>query len=316
MRAGVLKRLGGVLAAAILAWAALLNVAHPPRPAAPATAPAEPAAPGDDAQCDQPGKLDARLYGRVSEDELPWSAEMPPRLADLLAQTRSDRLVSAFRTTLPNPLFNEEYNIGLAADLLAGRVVEPGQVFSVLQAIGPFTADRGYRDGPTYIGNRIVPTIAGGVCKISSTMYNAVVFADLQVVERHPHGMPVPYVPPGRDATIAWGALDFKFRNNRDTPIVIWSDTKGYTLYIALYGSYDPPVVTWHHQELSREKAPTIRRPNPALPHGEERVIGEGLDGVTVRTWVTIQRPGQPPETKPMGVDHYRPLPRIVEYGP
>ena len=107
-------------------------------------------------------------------------------------------------------------------------------------------------------------------------MFNVAVQADLQIVERHPHSMLVPYVPPGRDATILWAHKDLRFRNNKDTPIVIWSGVYGQTLFIALYGQYYPPLVEWHYEELGRNKTWVIKRQNPNLPTGEVRTM-EGM---------------------------------------
>ncbi|MCL6522910.1 MAG: VanW family protein [Firmicutes bacterium] len=285
-------------------------------PAAPAPAPAG-RSPAQESNCDPPGSPDGRLYAYVGEKELPWSASPPAELAALRRRLPAPHLVAAFRTTLPDPYFDEVFNVALGARLLAGRIVPPGATFSLLAAIGPFTRERGYRDGPTYAGSRIIPTVGGGVCKIASNLYNVVRAADLPVVERHPHSMLVPYVPPGQDATIASSSgLDFRFRNDRETPLLLWAAMRGRTLYVALYGDYTPPRVRWEHRELWRQRPWTVRVPNRSLPPGTERVLVPGYDGVAVRTWLVVQYPGRPAERRDLGVDVYRPLPRLVEVGP
>lgn len=256
------------------------------------------------------------LYGDVLESELPWSAEPPLRLLQLREEVDAKRLVAAFRTTLPDPLWDEEHNVGVAAAYLQGTIVRPGETLSLFRVIGPFTEARGYRDGPTYVGGRIVPTIAGGVCKIATTLYNAVVMGDLEVVERKPHSMRVPYVPPGRDAAISTGHKDVRFRNNRETPILLWAGMRGTTLFIAVYGQHEAPRIEWGYEELARTPKWEIRRPASDLPSGVERVAIEGYDGVTVRTWITLYRPGEPPVRKDLSVDTYLPLPTTIEYGP
>lgn len=140
-----------------------------------------------------------------------------------------------------------------------------------------------------YVGSRVVPTEGGGVCKIASVLYNVVVLSNLQVVERHPHSMTVPYVPPRQDATVAYGACDFRFKNTSSGPILIWAEMEGDTLYIAFYGRERPPRVTWHHEVLSRSKFWTEVRYNSLLPPGTEREIVPGQEGVTVRSWLTIE---------------------------
>lgn len=258
----------------------------------------------------------ALFYGVVGEPDLPWSAEPPTQLTELRRQTGANRLLAAFRITLPNPMWDETANVARGASHLAGTIVNPGQSLSLVAAIGPITGARGYGDGPGYAAGRIVPTAGGGVCKIGTALYNALVYSDLEVLERKPHSMLVPYVPPGRDAAIATGSKDVRFRNNKDTPILLWAGMQHTTLFVALYGQYEPPVVEWHHEELSRKKVAPERRPNPDLPSGVEQLVIEGYDGVTVRTWLTIRHPGQQPERRDLGVDTYRPLPGIIEYGP
>lgn len=255
------------------------------------------------------------LYGYVSEEQLPWFFNYPKRLVELRQEMDAHNLVVAFRTILPDPLFGEEENIAIAANYVAGTVISPGDIFSVNHAIGPYTTKRGYGEGPTYIGTRIVGTVAGGVCKIASTLYNVVVGADLQIIERHPHSMLVPYVPPGRDATVAWGTKDFRFKNNKNTPIVLWAESTEGILYIAMYGQFTPPQVRWCHKELHRQPTWTIKQTNPNLPKGTTRRI-EGADGVSVQTWLQVTYPGKLSDRRPLGTDYYRPLPHIIEVGP
>lgn len=176
--------------------------------------------------------------------------------------------------------------------------------------------DEGEDEGPSYVGNRIVPSVGGGVCKISSTLYNVAVFANLPVRERHPHSMLVPYMPPGRDATVSYGVYDFRFQNTTGRPIVIWADTRGDDLYIAFYGGVPPPRVRWEQEILSRQPTWEVRRPNPELAPGTEKVVVQGAPGVTVRTWVVVDGPDGRSRRRDLGVDTYRPMPRVIEYGP
>lgn len=117
-------------------------------------------------------------------------------------------------------------NIILATASLNNYIMFPGDVFSFNKANGPRTAERGYQPAPIIVGNAVVPGIGGGVCQVSSTLYNAVLQAGLEVVERYPHSQPVGYVPPGKDATIS-DYLDFKFRNNTDSMIMLKTATWG-----------------------------------------------------------------------------------------
>lgn len=254
-------------------------------------------------------------YGPVGEGDVPWALAAPRRLTDLQEKLGARRLVAAFRIAFRNPLWDEAHNVATGARYLAGTVVRPGETASLYRIIGPFSRERGYRDGPGYAGGRIVPTVAGGICKISSALYNLLIHSGVPVVERHPHSMPVPYIPPGRDATIAAGYKDLRFRNDTDSPLLFWAAVEDGALYVALYGDFEAPRVTWYQEELARQPTWTVRRTSSALAPGQERVVIEGHDGVTVRTWVTVTRAGEAPRRLHLGVDTYRPLPRVVEVG-
>jgi len=258
-------------------------------------------------------KEDSHAY--LNEKDLPWTTNKPLKLTRLQEQVRARRLVSAFAITVSEPMYEEEVNLKTAAAYLAGTVIPPGEVFSLNSIIGPFTEERGYAKGPTYVGTDIIGTLAGGVCKIASSLYNAAIAADLEVIERYPHSMMVTYVPPGRDATVAWGAKDFRFRNNKHTPVLIWAEFADGRLFVALYGQFQPPAVRWHWEELDRQPTWTITRMNPQLPKGTTRLI-KGFDAVKVRTWVSVKYPGQPAECRELGIDSYRALPHILEYAP
>lgn len=245
---------------------------------------------------------------------LPWQED--PRTKAVLKRYGATVIMAAFRATLQEPIEGEAHNIALAAERLSGTVLQPGQVFSQNGSLGPYTENRGYRAGPTYMGNRYVTTIGGGVCKISSLLYNVVIFSDLRVIERHPHSMTVPYVPPGQDATVYYGFRDFKFQNTTDGPVVIAARFVDKTLYMALYGRRKPPEIRWHHRVLKRVPAWTEQHLNPELPPGKTRVVMEGQEGIVVRSWITIKTPAGKTTVKKLGTDWYDPSPRIVEYGP
>ena len=251
--------------------------------------------------------------GPVSEP-LPWTAKN--KLEALKRKYNTPIMVAAYRASLPEPILAERYNIGLAANLLAGTVVYPGEVFSQNRCIGPYTAERGFKEGPMYAGSHIITSVGGGVCKIASLLYNVVILANLTVVERHPHSMTVPYVPPGQDATVAYGVYDFRFRNTGDGPILIWAEMIGDTLYMAFYGQKRPPPVKWHHETLRRVKFWTEYRYNYSLPPGAEKVILPGQEGVVVHTWLTVEVAKDKVIRRDLGVDQYEPCPRVIERGP
>lgn len=128
---------------------------------------------------------------------------------------------SSYYTTLIDRSVSRTKNVELSCQAINGLIIQPGQVFSFNQASGPRTEERGYEIAPIFVGKKVVPGQGGGVCQTSSTLYNCVLEAGLEVVERYPHSLPVAYVAAERDATVSWGGADLKFRNNQDVPIKI-----------------------------------------------------------------------------------------------
>ena len=114
---------------------------------------------------------------------------------------------------------NRNHNLQLQCDAINGLILQPGEIFSMNGVLGERTTERGYLPAPAYSGNRLVDSPGGGVCQGSTTLYNCVLLADLEVVERVCHGARVGYVPLGLDAAINWLTTDFRFRNNWNFPI-------------------------------------------------------------------------------------------------
>lgn len=260
------------------------------------------------------GDIDIKVIKELKSGQitsLPWDQDA--EFLKAKQDNQVDVLMAAYRTVLVDPLPGEEYNVHLAAKMLSGRVIAPGEIFSQNREIGPYDESKGFREGPTYVGSKLVTTIGGGVCKISSTLYNVAVLSNLEIVQRYNHGMPVPYVPYGQDATVAYGGRDFQFKNNTSFPIMVRAQGIGSTLYVAFYGKEKPPKVEWHHDIRDIQKAPTIYKKNPELAPGTERIIVEGMDGATVNSRVTITKADGTVETKNMGTSYYRPMPSLIE---
>ncbi len=130
-------------------------------------------------------------------------------------------LYSSYYTTLLDRSAGRSQNVSLSCQAINGLIIQPGEVFSFNEASGPRTEERGYKIAPIFVGKKVVPGRGGGVCQTSSTLYNCVLEAGLEVLERHPHSLPVAYVAAGRDATVSWEGADLKFRNNKEVPIKI-----------------------------------------------------------------------------------------------
>lgn len=135
----------------------------------------------------------------------------------------------------PRGAYNNMRNAVRAAGHLNGSVISPGGVFSYNKAVGPRTVERGYLVGYAFEGKKHVPAVGGGVCRLSTVVYNAVLDAGLPVVERHQHSLPVGYVPLGKDATVSYGGADLKFRNSRPWPVLVEAGGSVWRLTVTLW---------------------------------------------------------------------------------
>lgn len=132
---------------------------------------------------------------------------------------------------------NRNTNLKLACQSINGMIIRPGETFSYNAALGERTTAKGYKSAGAYVGSKTVQTVGGGICQVSSSLYYACLQADLEIVTRTNHGYMVSYMPYGMDATVSWGTLDFKFRNNTDYPIRIQASVSDGQVHVKLIGT-------------------------------------------------------------------------------
>lgn len=196
--------------------------------------------------------------------------------------------VLASFTTEYNP-GNESrtHNIQLASDKINGTLIKPGAQFSFNDVVGERTAEAGYDDAPVMIDGKLVPGIGGGICQVSSTIFNTALLSGMNIVERTPHFEPVGYIQAGRDATVAWGYLDFKFRNPYQHSIYILSVMNNGTLTIYIIGTAQnkPKNVSISVGDYSEIPNKTITKVDPSL---KEKEVQEGHVGLKMNTYRTI----------------------------
>ncbi len=192
-------------------------------------------------------------------------------------------VVSEFHTTFSLSDVNRSDNIRLACTKLNGTILKPGEAFSMNEALGPRTTKNGYKEAPVIFKNELVPGTGGGICQVTTTLYDTVLKSKLEVLERSPHSMPLGYVQPGQDATIAEGSIDFKFRNDRDYPVCITASVKGNTIGIQMLGKRekDKKVVKLRSVVLETipPEADEIEIDN-SLADGEKEVVTKARDGI------------------------------------
>jgi putative cell wall-binding protein len=143
--------------------------------------------------------------------------------------------ISRYSTYFDLSLVNRTNNIRLASKALDGILLAPGARFSFNKSVGERTVEAGYKEALIISEDTFIPGIGGGVCQVSSTLYNAALLAHLEILERHAHTLPISYVPPGQDATVSYPDLDLKFRNSLNVSLMIRSSIVGNTLTFALW---------------------------------------------------------------------------------
>ncbi|HCF50253.1 MAG TPA: hypothetical protein DER60_08225 [Syntrophomonas sp.] len=210
------------------------------------------------------------------------------------------------------------HNLTKAANIINGVMIKPGQVFSFNQTVGPRTGVTGYRDALVIVGDRFEPGTGGGICQVSSTLYNATLLAGLEIVERYNHGLLVAYIPPGLDATVAYGLQDYRFRNNTDSPVYIRAVAGGGKLTITLYGN----LAFKKNVKLSYvidQVIPfqEIRELKPDMEPGTEKLDHNGTPGYVVRSFRSyLGAGGETTSTEQLARDRYKPLNKLVFVGP
>lgn len=251
----------------------------------------------------------------VPELELPLVVVTPRRSAEEIENMGINGLIAQFGTKLDPGLVGRTYNVKVAAAALDGLLVAPGEEFSFNRLVGPRSSEAGYKNALVIVNNEFVEGIGGGVCQVSSTLYNAVLLAGLQITERSNHSLPVSYVPIGRDATVVYDALDFRFINNQAGYIYIKSLLEGDTLTFKIYGNRAGfPRIELSSRILEEIEPQVVYEQDPHLAQGEQVVKQQGTKGFRVSSTRTIWRDGQK-YSEDLPASYYKPAPRIIALG-
>ena len=226
-----------------------------------------------------------------------------------------DGLLGSYSTGYANTATRGS-NIGLAAQRINGTVIAPGEVFSYNRTVGPRLESAGFKQAPVILHGELVPGIGGGVCQVSSTLYNAVLLSGLQVVDRSHHAFPVHYLPAGRDATVADGSIDFQFRNSTDAPVCLTASARRGRLTFGLWGRKQPGRTYGIEREnISTEPAQVDLQPDSTLWAGARRVKTRGHNGIRVTVYRVEKENGEVVRRDVISHDHYRPIPTVILVG-
>ncbi len=239
--------------------------------------------------------------------------------------TINDLGIDTFKDTLSN--FTTKYdmsntdrsnNLELAASKINGIVLAPGEEFSYNKTVGERTISTGYKEAKIYSNGQVVDGVGGGICQISSTLYNTVIRANLDVTERHNHQFVTSYVPAGRDATVAYGAKDLKFVNNRSYPIKIEMKATNTIISCSIYGlkeetEYD---VDFDVEVLSQTEPKVVYEYDDSVNLGKEKIKQSGSLGRVVNVYKVVKQDGNVISKTLLSQDTYNPLEKIILKNP
>lgn len=256
--------------------------------------------------------------GTYATPIVPTMVETQPTVTK--AQLQEQNTLLASFTTETTSSTSRNTNIRLCAEAFNGYVVAPGEVFSLNTLTGPRTTDKGYKPAGAIQNGIMVQEPGGGVCQVSTTLFNAVVRAGMEIVERHGHSWPSDYVEIGMDAAIDYPAKDFQFKNVSDAPIYLVSTFEDRQLTVEVYGK--PVVEEGVTIDLRSTTDSTIRRGedtmvyDPSLAPGTTETVRRGRDGKKSTTYIQYIKDGEVIEEKVLFTTTYPAIRAIINYGP
>lgn len=239
------------------------------------------------------------------------------KLSDITYKLYNDKITGV--TTYFDPGQKSRVNnLEIALRYLNGKIIMPGEVFSYNSVIGDTTAAKGYLSAATFKAGKVVMELGGGICQTTSTLYDAVLKANLQIVERHQHGLPVGYIPPSLDATVYSPVLDFKFKNTRKYPVkIVTSFSYGGSLNISIYGTKEETEydIQLTHKYISTIPFSTKYIYDASLPSNKQVVDVNGVNGYVSEGYITKKLNGKIVSTTMLSRDTYNPQQKVVRIG-
>lgn len=258
------------------------------------------------------------LNGEEQQITIPLKIITPAVTTNQIGTEAFPNLLSTYSTTFSTSNVNRSTNIRLAAKKVNGVVLMPGEEFSYNKVVGQRTAAAGYKSAAVYSGGKVVNGIGGGICQVSSTLYNAILRANLQTVKRSNHRFATGYVPLSTDATVSWGGPEFIFKNSRKYPIKIVCQVIGGKIKVDIYGckeevEYDVEIKS---ETLQIIPSKVTYRVNTALPKGTTKKIQSGHAGYKSRAYRILKLNGNVISKELLSTDTYAQLETIIEHNP
>ena len=257
------------------------------------------------------------LLEEKAEYEIPLKITKPTKTVKQIGTEAFPDLLAACTTSYKASNVDRTTNLKLAANKINGVVLLPNEEFSYNKVVGERTISAGYKMAATYASGKVVDGLGGGICQISSTLYDAVVFANLNVTTRRNHQFVTSYLPAGKDATVVWGSQDFKFVNSRKYPVRIVATVEGGNATIQVWGikedvEYDISIET---KKVATIAFTTQYVQDASLPAGQQKVVQAGSNGRKVEAYKVMKLNGKVVSTTLLSRDTYNAMQRIVNVG-
>ena len=226
-------------------------------------------------------------------------------------------VLGTYTTEYGGSPYGRKVNVANGASKINGSMVYPGETLSVYKTVSPFTKENGYALAGSYENGQTVQTYGGGICQVSTTLYNAVIRAELKIVERFPHSMTVHYVPRSADAAIAGTHKDMKFKNTFDTPIYIEGKANGSTITFTVYGKKKDPkrTVEFLSETTQVKESSESTVSDNTLAEGQKVLESYGHTGYSARLWKIVKINGKQVSKKVFNTSTYMSTPTVYRVG-
>ncbi len=254
------------------------------------------------------------LEEEKNEYEIPLKITKASVKVSDLGEDAFPNKLATYTTNYDASNVNRNNNLMLAAEKLNGTVINPGEEFSYNKTIGQRTIEAGFKEAKAYAGGKVVLDVGGGICQLSSTLYNSALLTNLEITERHSHYFKTSYLPAGRDATVSWGSVDFKFKNNRKYPIKIIATAENGVVKVDLYGIKEDGdyTVIIDSKVTGIIESKTEYKEDKTLAKGEEITEQKGEDGCTSETYKMLLKEGVTISKTLVSKDTYNALTTII----
>ncbi len=242
-----------------------------------------------------------RIPPQISGDQLPDFSNLLGSSSTPLGESEPDR----------------RHNIALATETFNLLQIEPGKIFSFNETLGPATLEKGFLQVLMIQNGQFVPGVGGGICQVATTIYQAALKAELEIVQRSAHSRPVFYVPLGQDATVSYNLLDLKIRNNLKSPVMLVGEMDDLNLHFKIFGAAKDGN---RRVELSSEEVEVLspkllEQPDPNLPLGVRQLVREGEEGYKVNVYRIVYENEMKVARELISTDYYMPVHAIVRVG-